>query len=138
MPKFETHENIDFYDYIKFCYMKNIKFYKPKSNNLKNKYLNDIIVNCSYMINQFKIEYSFDEIYNLDLRNELKDYERFNELFKDNKTSAETMYYLIYCLKYNVLNDDIKNITYNLYYLQMTEVIEIVQIISNKHLSIES
>ena len=109
-------ENINKNNYI-FYYVANTKFYKPKLNDLKNNYLNDIIVNSSNLFVEFSKEYSTDEIKELDLRNELKDYEEFNKLFKDSETAAETIHYLIYYLKSNIINDKIKNIIYNLYYL---------------------
>lgn len=126
-------ENINKNNYI-FYYVANTKFYKPKLNDLKNNYLSDIIVNSSNLFVEFSKEYSINEIEKLDLRNELKDYEEFNKLFKNFEVAAETIHHLIYYLKSNIINDKIKNIIYNLYYLQMSEIIEIVQIISNKYL----
>ena len=122
-------------DNLIFCYSRLISFYKPKVNNLTNNYLSDIIVNSSNVFNDFSKEYSNDEIKTLDLRNELKDYDKFNELFKDSKTSAQTIHHLIIYIKSNLIDNDFNNIIYNLYYLQMTEIIEIIDMISMKFLT---
>ena len=112
-----------------FYYSHSIQFYKF-DNIIHNKYLSDLIVNKSNLFNEFKNEYDKNEVYNLDLTNELKDYENFNKLFKNEKTAANTIKKLISCAESNIVDEELKNIWYNLFYLQMSEVIEIVEMIS--------
>lgn len=115
---------------VNFCYTPYTKIYNPKSNNLLNKYLSGLIVQGSDIFTEFGKEYDLDEIIDLDLRKELKEYKKFNELFMTDVKAAETINDLIIKLKNDEPIEDY--IIYNLKYLQMSEIIEILNVVSRK------
>jgi len=123
---------------LKFCYTKDIKYYKEDEGNEQNKFLNNIIINSSNLFKKFSEEYTNEEIYNLDLRNEIKDYNKFNEIFKNEETTAETIKKLILYVLYDLIDNNIKNIFYNIYYLQMFEILEMIELITKKFIKLDN
>ena len=146
MPYTVDIENSDEISYTKkdieesnliFYYTKYIKYYKPKNMEKHNKFLNDIIVNSSKLFDDYSKEYNDEEIYNLNLSKDLKDYEKFNEIFKDKETAAETISNLILCVMYDIVDENIKNIFVNMYYLQMIDILELIELIATKFVTME-
>lgn len=133
-PNDEINEN------LKHCLSRHIYVnvknhfqYSPNLNNYSNKYLCDNIVKSSnYFTNELS-EYSKDEIYELDIRDLLNDYEKFNNAFKEENVK-NTIHNLIEAAIIDYIDDEIRNIFYNMYYLKMFELLGFIEFVSLKHI----
>jgi hypothetical protein len=115
---------------LKFYNINNCKMFIGDCKYTKNKYLSNLVINNSKLFEEYFKIYSNDEIYNLDISIEIKNYNKFNELFKDNESAGNTITYLIENIFNEYIDDDLKDIFYNMYYLQMFDIIEMIELIT--------
>ena len=96
-----------------------------------NKYLPDIITKSSNLFIEFKKEYTKDEIFNLDLRKYLKNIEN---LPKNSKSMALMIHHLISYVMCDLIDDYVKSMIHNLFYLQIIDVLDLIEVITRKRL----
>ena len=126
-------------------YEHNLKFYRIGNHTkfigdckyTKNKYLSNLVIDNSKLFKEYFKMYSNIEIYDFDISAELKDYNKFNKLFKDNKSMGNTINNLIENVFNEYIDDDLKNIFYNMYYLQMFDIIEMIELITLRKIPID-
>lgn len=120
-------------------------YYAPNGEKIEdkkyslNKYLPDIIVKSSSLFTEFRKEYSSDEIYNIDLTDRLKhcNSKDFNGPMGMPENSAEMALMIHHVISYvccDLVDDYVKAIINNLFYLQMTDILDLIELITRKHL----
>ena len=128
--------------------------YIENENYTLNKYLPDIIIKSSNLFTEFRKEYSKTEVYNLDVRKYLKTLNRsklefinknleeneneMNEnkicLPRNSKELALTIHHLISYVSCDLVDEYSKALIHNLFYLQMTDILDLIELITRKHL----
>lgn len=117
-------EKLDKYMY----YNPNGEYIKNKEYNL-NKYLPDIIVKSSDLFTEYRNEYSSEEIYELNLK--LKEVEK---LPGTSEEMALLIHQLIAYVQCDLVDDFMKSMVYNLFSLQMFDIIDLIEVITRRHL----
>ena len=109
---------------------RSIQFKKYDEQYTYSKYLSDLCVNESNLIKNYINEHSPEEVYNYDYRKDLKDYEIFKEYTRDSNSIVLLIHHLICYQNIKPKDEEIenkfKNIIYNLYQLEMKDIIDIV------------
>ena len=121
---------------LKFYNIGNNKMFIGDCGYTKNKYLSNLVIDNSNLFKEYFKIYSNNEIYNLDITAELKNYNIFNELFKNNESAANTINNLIKYVFNEYINDILKDIFYNMYYLQMFDILEMIELITLRKISL--
>ena len=133
--------------YINNCHithLHNLKFYHIGNDSLfignceytKNKYLSNLVIDNSKLFEEYAKIYSHDELYNFDVSKELKDYNTFKKYFMDQTTAAKLIDKLIDNINIDYIDDEMKNIFYNIYYLQMFDILKMIGVITNRKIPI--
>ena len=130
-------EEIKYVHSLKFYCIGNKCLFIGNCDYTKNKYLSNLIIDNSKLFEEYLKIYSSDDVYNLDIAKELRDYENFNKLFSNNKTMGETICKLIEGIKIDYVDNEMKDIFYNMYYLQMFDVIKMIELITGRKIPID-
>lgn len=107
-----------------------LRYRKYPESYKYSKYLSDLVVNESELYKVFMKEYSPTELFEYDIRKELRNYETFKKYTKDSNSIILLIHHLI-CFQ-NIEPDDkevyclYKDMIYDLYFLQMSYIIEII------------
>jgi len=147
--KFINNDESETQHYIPkiFLYTISTYYYNPNGENIVegytiNKYLPDIITKSSNIFNEFLKEYTKDEVYNVDLRDNLKSFDKSERpissknlnLPKDSKEMGLIIHHLISYIQCNLIDDYLISIVSNLFYLQMFDILDLIEIITRKHI----
>ena len=124
------------YGIMKSIQKPGLKYKKFIENYKYSKYLSDLVINESKLYESLMKEYSPTEVFEYDVRKDLKRYEIFKKYTKDSNTIVLLIHHLI-CFQLVEPDDKetyclYKDMIYNLYYLQMSNIIEIISVCSFK------
>jgi len=122
------------YGMMKVLKKHSVKYKKYAERYTYSKYLSDLVVNESNLYKHFIKEYSQNDVHDYDVRKDLRSYEIFNRYTKSSDTMVLLIHHLI-CFQIVQPSDAttyslFKDLIYDLYFLQMSYIIEIINVCS--------
>ena len=122
-----------------FIYTQTKQYYKINNKFISgyniNKNIPDIITLSSNLFKEIIQNNNYKEVYNLDLTKDLKMKNKFLN-YNDSKKFTKLIHYLIAYVKCDISNEFTKSIFYNLFYLKMLDIIDIIEIITRRKINI--